>query len=194
MAPLAPSQQAYDDEVVSPVDPANFQDRYPPALEPSSKTEATSDSPVSPTTPTESLSNSTAHTTEPYSEAGDTTNRGAASTAPSSTAPDRHTVGSRDISEEPTASDEEPEDDAWDDAALRTYLDERSTNDVKEMLWRVHDTSDVTPIALDHPTMVDLGYGAQEKQLDDISSRLDGLLNSFLSASESRQRAVGGRP
>lgn len=194
-APPAPRQQIHDEDgLVSPVDPANTQDRYLPALDPSSKAEALSESPVSPTTPTESLSNSTAHTTEPYSEAGDTGNRGAASTAPSSTAPERHTAGSRDVSEEPAASDDEPEEYAWDDVALRTYLDESSTNDVKEMLWRVHDKSDVTPIPLDHPTMVSLGYGEQQKHLDDISSRLDGLLNSFLKGSESRQRAVGAMP
>lgn len=190
IGPFAPRQQAFGDDLVSPVDTANLQDRYPPALDHSSKNAPASDSPVSPTTPTESLSTSTVQTNEPYPEETSDATRGATSTAPSSTVP-----ASREISEEPAADDDsEPEEHAWDDNALRTYLDESSTNDVKDMLWRIHDRTDATPVPLDHPVMLDLGYGAQQKQLDDMGARLDGLLSSFLSRSESRQRAVGAVP
>lgn len=173
IAPSPPQQQPFGGEMVSPVDTSTLHDRYPPVLEPS-KTAVHSESPVSPTTPPESTS--TAQTAEPFSEAEPKTS----STAPSSTAPDPN-LSSREVSEEPTVEH------VWDDNALRNYLDS-STSDVKDLLWRVHDNTGATPVPHDHPIMIDLGYDQQQKQLNDISTRLDGLLNSFLERSSARQK------
>ncbi|KAB8360759.1 hypothetical protein FH972_024493 [Carpinus fangiana] len=70
--------------------------------------------------------------------------------------------------------------DSWDGAALRTYLDGSSTNDVKDMLVIINDHTGVVPVGHDHPVMVELGLQEQQRKLDALSAQLDGLLQGFL--------------
>ncbi|KAK4546301.1 hypothetical protein LTR36_001978 [Oleoguttula mirabilis] len=65
----------------------------------------------------------------------------------------------------------------WSDSSLRAWLDDGS--EVKDMLRIIHDTSDVTPVADDHPMMAGL-YVEQRQGVQKMMGDLDGLLGSFL--------------
>jgi len=73
----------------------------------------------------------------------------------------------------------------WDDQALLNYLDSSSsTNDVRDMLLIVQDTTGVQPLPQDHPDMLELGFAEQKRKLDDMSQSLDRLLMDFLARRE----------
>jgi len=73
----------------------------------------------------------------------------------------------------------------WDDQALLDYLDSSSsTNDVRDMLLIVQDTTGVQPLPQDHPDMLELGFAQQKQKLDDMSQSLDRLLMDFLARRE----------
>jgi hypothetical protein len=74
----------------------------------------------------------------------------------------------------------------WDDHALLTYLDESSTNDVRDLLLIVQDPTGVVPLPQDHPEMLELGFAEQRKKLDAMESELDALLAGFLARREGR--------
>ena len=65
---------------------------------------------------------------------------------------------------------------AWSDASLRTYLDDGS--DIRDLLTIIYDKSNVVPTA-DHPIVGSL-FKEESKALGEMSSRLDGMLNSWL--------------
>ena len=164
-APSAPQQEPFSPEAVSPVD-ASFSDRFPPGLDISKSVR--SDSPVSPSTPTESTQS--LHTPDTISEEPKN------STAPTSTASD---------SKARTGSASESE---WNDAALHHYLENDSANDVRDLLLLVHDKNDVKPVTKDHPIMKELNFEQHQKRLDAMSTQLDGLLNDFLARKAAKRK------
>lgn len=90
-------------------------------------------------------------------------------------------VGTPDTSTPATTADSDRyARDSWDGAALRTYLDGNSTNDVKDMLVIINDHTGVVPVSHDHPVMAELGLLEQQRKLDALSAQLDGLLQGFL--------------
>lgn len=66
---------------------------------------------------------------------------------------------------------------AWSGAHLRTYLEDDT--EIRDLLIVVHDKSNVRAAGPDHPIAKSL-CREETRRLDEISSRLDGLLNSFL--------------
>ncbi|MCJ1401043.1 hypothetical protein MMC11_004255 [Xylographa trunciseda] len=66
---------------------------------------------------------------------------------------------------------------SWSDASLRTYLEDDT--DIRDLLVVVHDRSDLKPAGPDHPVMKNLCKD-ENRRLDDMSSRLDGLLQDLL--------------
>lgn len=76
----------------------------------------------------------------------------------------------------------------WNDAALLAYLEQRSSQDARDLLLIVNDKTGVVPLPLDHPTMLGLGFHEHQRQLNDMSARLDGLLNGFLARKAARPK------
>ena len=66
---------------------------------------------------------------------------------------------------------------SWSDASLRTYLEDDT--DIRDLLVVVHDRSDLRPAGPDHPIVKNL-CKEENRRLDQISSRLDGLLQDLL--------------
>ncbi|MCJ1284022.1 hypothetical protein MMC26_003353 [Xylographa opegraphella] len=66
---------------------------------------------------------------------------------------------------------------SWSDASLRTYLEDDT--DIRDLLVVVHDRSDLKPVGPDHPVVRNL-CKEENRRLDDMSSRLDGLLQDLL--------------
>ena len=169
MAPSAPRQEPFDkNSTVSPVKTNALPERDPPALD-SSKS-IRSESPVSPSTPTESTS--TINTPETASEEPKT------STAPTSTTPDSK-----------GHNRQESEDDHWDDATLHRYLETQAETDVKDMLLRIYDTNEVKPVGRDHPFMKP--FEEPQKMLDDLMKRLDRVMLETYSRKEGKGRKGG---
>lgn len=138
------------------------------------------DSPISRSpTPTESASTVQTPQTESEPEPK-------SSTAASSTAPDHRPTFSLGSD---TSGDAH-----WDDSALRGYLDSNAHREVRDLLIRVHDRSEVVPLALDHPTMLEFGYHDAQKQLDQMSAQLDGLLHGYLARAAARKSAKSVSP
>lgn len=77
----------------------------------------------------------------------------------------------------------------WDNVALRNYLDDRGNQDAKDLLLLVNDTTGVKPLPLDHPTMLGFGFHEHQRQLNDMSQRLDAMLNGFLARKAARPKA-----
>ena len=167
VAPAPPEQEPFKKQSISPVDPPLQPSRYPPILEPSKS--AQSNSPVSPSTPTESTS--TVYTPETASEEPKSSN-GATSTTPDSKGHIRS----------------ESEDPQWNDEALYQYLENQSSTDVRELLLYVHDKNDVKPVSKDHPIMKELNFEQHEKKLDEMSNQLDGLLHDFLARKAAKRK------
>ncbi|EFR03229.1 hypothetical protein MGYG_06230 [Nannizzia gypsea CBS 118893] len=69
---------------------------------------------------------------------------------------------------------------AWNDGGLRAYMDDGS--DIRDLLTIVHDKSNVPAAGPDHPLVGSL-FREESKALNDMSSRLDDMLNSWLSKS-----------
>lgn len=69
---------------------------------------------------------------------------------------------------------------AWNDSGLRAYMDDGS--DIRDLLTIVHDKSNVPAAGPDHPLIGSL-FREESKALNDMSSRLDDMLNSWLSKS-----------
>ncbi|EGE05652.1 hypothetical protein TEQG_04661 [Trichophyton equinum CBS 127.97] len=69
---------------------------------------------------------------------------------------------------------------AWNDSGLRAYMDDGS--DIRDLLTIVHDKSNVPAAGPDHPLIGSL-FKEESKALNDMSSRLDDMLNSWLSKS-----------
>lgn len=69
-------------------------------------------------------------------------------------------------------------DPAWSDANLRSYLEDGS--EIRDLLVIIHDKSNVPPTGADHPVTGSL-YKEESKALGEMSSRLDDMLNSWLS-------------
>lgn len=103
------------------------------------------------------------------------------STAASSTVPDHHANLSN--------GSEYSADNQIDDEALRTYLDESALSDVRDLLIRVHDRTEVVPLPDDHPTMLELGYHTMEKRLDAMSAELDSMMHAYLARTAVRRAA-----
>ncbi|OAL71198.1 hypothetical protein A7D00_4861 [Trichophyton violaceum] len=68
----------------------------------------------------------------------------------------------------------------WNDSGLRAYMDDGS--DIRDLLTIVHDKSNVPAAGPDHPLIGSL-FREESKALNDMSSRLDDMLNSWLSKS-----------
>ena len=66
---------------------------------------------------------------------------------------------------------------SWSDASLRTYLEDDT--DIRDLLVVIHDRSDLKPVGPDHPVMKNLCQ-EENRRLDNMSSRLDGLLQDLL--------------
>lgn len=65
----------------------------------------------------------------------------------------------------------------WSDASLRAYLEDGS--DIRDLLTIIYDKSNVVPTGTDHPIVGPL-FKEESKALCEMSSRLDGMLNSWL--------------
>ena len=166
-APAAPRQEASNPPQISPIDkPA--QERLAPMLDMSKV--AHSESPISPSTPTESTQS--LHTPETTSD------EPKLSTAATSTTPDSKAY----VEPEP---EPEPE---WSDAALHRYLEHDSANDIRDLLLIVHDKNDVKPVSNDHPIMKQLNFEQYEKQLDSMQTQLDGLMMDFLARKAAKRK------
>lgn len=72
----------------------------------------------------------------------------------------------------------------WSDASLRSYLDDGDR--VRDLFIIVHDKSNIVPAGPDHPITGRL-FKEETKSLDDMSNRLDDLLNNWLM----RKRIIG---
>ncbi|MCJ1393525.1 hypothetical protein MMC18_006400 [Xylographa bjoerkii] len=72
---------------------------------------------------------------------------------------------------------------SWSDASLRTYLEDDT--DIRDLLVVVHDRSDLKPAGPDHPVVKNL-CKEENRRLDDMSSRLDGLLQDLLARNPRR--------
>ncbi|KAL9091991.1 MAG: hypothetical protein Q9159_001136 [Coniocarpon cinnabarinum] len=164
LAPGAPRQDMSNREAISPID--SRVERYEPIHDQTKHMH--SDSPVSPSTPTESTQS--LHTPETTSD------EPKLSTAATSTTPD---------SKARTESESEPE---WNDASLHRYLEHDQANDVRELLLRVYDTNDVKPVSNDHPIMKQYNFDQHQKRLDEMSSQLDGLLTDFLARKAAKRK------
>lgn len=66
----------------------------------------------------------------------------------------------------------------WSDASLRSYMED--DQDIRDLLIIVHDKSNVTPVAPDHPLMNGL-FSAERTKLADMQSQLDSMLMTWLS-------------
>ncbi|KAF3483658.1 SH3 domain protein [Arthroderma uncinatum] len=69
---------------------------------------------------------------------------------------------------------------AWNDSGLRAYMDDGS--DIRDLLTIVHDKSNVPAAGPDHPLVGSL-FREESKALNDMSSRLDDMLNAWLAKS-----------
>lgn len=65
----------------------------------------------------------------------------------------------------------------WSDASLRTYLEDDT--DIRDLLVVVHDRTDFKAVGPDHPMVKSL-CREESRKLDEISHRLDGLLQDLL--------------
>lgn len=81
-----------------------------------------------------------------------------------------------------------PQKSQWDNVALRNYLDDRGNQDAKDLLLLVNDTTGVKPLPLDHPVMLGFGFHEHQRQLNDMSQRLDAMLNGFLARTAARPK------
>ena len=68
---------------------------------------------------------------------------------------------------------------AWNDASLRTYLEDAGATEVRELLQLVYDTSGVVPVAAEHPLVVDL-FAEERGKVRKLGVELDGLLSGWL--------------
>lgn len=84
-----------------------------------------------------------------------------------------HESKSRDQTPASTASSALPE---WSDAALREYMD--NSQDVRDLLIIVNDTTNMPPPRLDHPVVE--SFQEQRRQLDEMNHRLDTMLQDYL--------------
>lgn len=82
------------------------------------------------------------------------------------------------------------EDGEWNDEALRNYLDGDAMQDIRDMLIRIYDTSDMQPIGLDHPIIKQYGIDDVQSNMDNIGRRLDGMMIEFWERHDSA--ALGG--
>lgn len=89
---------------------------------------------------------------------------------------------------EPTQS-REVQKPQWNAGAYKAYLDSRGNQDAKDLLLLVSDPIGVKPLPLDHPTMLGFGFHEQQRQLNDMSQRLDAMLNGFLARKAARPKA-----
>ncbi len=167
-------------ELVSPIEGPSRSDFQPPSLIiDTSPRKERSISPISPSTPDGGAVESFRMPLEVESKSSTETSSYSITTGPESLAND--TASSPSIAPAPaTPPPVETAYPTWNDASLRAYLDEGSNSDVKDLLVLVHDKTGVVPVRHDHPIMMDLGFHVQKQQLNDISKRLDGLLNGFL--------------
>ncbi|KAM5444427.1 protein phosphatase regulator [Microsporum ferrugineum] len=69
---------------------------------------------------------------------------------------------------------------AWNDSGLRAYMDDGS--DIRDLLTIVHDKSNVPAAGPDHPLVGSL-FKEESKALNEMSTRLDEMLNSWLTKS-----------
>ncbi len=167
-------------DLVSPIEGPSRSDFQPPSLIiDTSPRKERSISPISPSTPDEGAAESFRMPLEVEPKSSTETSSYSITTGPESLAND--TASSPSTAPAPaTPPPAETAYPTWNDASLRAYLDEGSNNDVKDLLVLVHDKTGVVPVRHDHPIMMDLGFDVQKQQLNDISKRLDGLLNGFL--------------
>lgn len=91
-----------------------------------------------------------------------------------------------DAREETPASTAQSSTPTWSDASLRAYLDDDS--EIRDLLLVVHDKSNVKPARRDHPIVKNM-YREENRELGEISNRLDGLLGDYL-ARKGRTQAV----
>jgi hypothetical protein len=86
---------------------------------------------------------------------------------------------------------------AWSDASLRHYLDSTGTDEIRDLLLVVHDTTGVVPVGPEHELIKDL-FVEERGKVRALGLELDGLLTSWLA--RKRDKAVGktssmsGRP
>lgn len=66
-----------------------------------------------------------------------------------------------------------------------------TTEDIRDLLVVVHDTSGVVPVGNDHPLMVDL-FAEERGKVRELDLKLDGLLGNWLA--KKRIRGVSPRP
>lgn len=79
---------------------------------------------------------------------------------------------------------------SWSDASLRAWLDGGEGNDIRDMLVVIHDKSNVTPVAADHPLMQGL-WAEERNACGRMMGELDELLGGFL-GKRSQSLSVGG--
>lgn len=184
---------ARSNDLVSPIEGPPRSDLQPPSLMiDTSPRKERSVSPISPSTPDEGAAESFRMPSDMEPKSSTETSSYSVTTGPESLAND--TASSPSTAPAPaTPPLAETSHPVWNDASLRAYLDESSNIAVKDLLLIVHDKTGVVPVRHNHPIMIDIGFDAQKQRLDDISKRLDGLLNGFLArrgASKSNTGAV----
>ncbi|KIW03869.1 hypothetical protein, variant [Verruconis gallopava] len=105
-------------------------------------------------------------------EAKDAAQRGSSPTRNNSTSTTNSTLSPSTSSSTPT----------WSDAHLRAYMD--STDDIKDLLVVVHDTSGVVPVGPDHPLMSNL-FVEERGKVKELETALDKMLNQWLAKKRS---------
>ena len=85
--------------------------------------------------------------------------------------------------EETPASTAQSSTPTWSDASLRAYLEDDS--DIRDLLVVVHDKSHIKPASRDHPVVKNL-FKEENRQLGEISNRLDRLLGDYLTRKQQR--------
>ena len=76
----------------------------------------------------------------------------------------------------------------WSDAHLRAYMD--TTEDIRDLLVVVHNTSGVVPVGPDHPLMSNL-FAEERGKVRELDLKLDGLLGGWLARKRGQSPAPG---
>lgn len=95
-----------------------------------------------------------------------------------STIPYSDSVHTQDLSTAATTPADNDRRSSWDPVALRQYLDQRGTEDLKDMLYIIQDHTETKPAGMDHPIMQP--FVEYQKTLDKLSNQLDTLMLTFL--------------
>jgi hypothetical protein len=166
----------------------------PPGLTHDSSSQETS-SPVSTPTPDDSPmktipENSTISTFRSENTASPTNRSPTITIPPPSRPAPLPAKANSEFQSSPPVSSESTQLPAWSDAALRAYLDD--SNDVKDMLLIVNDTTGVVPVGRDHPIMSTL-FVEESKTVQGMSTELDRLLNTLMAKRMQRNGSAASK-